>query len=718
MLLCVALPSLGLDHVPAREEAVAFLDANAFPDRSFLLLHVWTERSAVDPVAYLQGYHVRERATGQEFDVYARDNVLLASSQLQALGVAEKSWGLKDEAPFEAAPLEQRQTTPSAPSPLIRQAPLNASVAVPPVDLEQIALEDRIQDDSGEKGPERFGVFQPLDKPLVPGSWTTMQDGSRVWRVAIDSPDALGLRLEFSALSLPAGAALYVYGEAYPDFVFGPYTAMPDGEPVLWTPSCYGPRAVIECHVPAGTDLASLVLRVERVAYLYRTPKAMAEYAAGLCNLDVTCYPEWAEAAKAVAGLGIVGNTGVLFCTCTRIADLNRSTDVPYVLTANHCVQGQSGSYGASSLEFYWFYQTAACNGAPPLISSVPRTTGGADYLAGMGGTGMDNLGNDFTLLRMRQAPPASTSQLGWRAEVPAQGSEMVCMSHPQRDYKRIAFGTNTGISAYFHTMTWHGGTTEGGSSGSALVLAGTQQIVGQLWGGYASCSFPDQPDYFGRFDITYPIVKYFLGTTPSGGFSSATYSFSESAGISSIPITLDSPANYPFVSVGYTIAAGTAQSGDFVAAEGVLIIPGGALEASVPLSILSDTLHESTETVLVTLHDPLYMKQKSGSAQAIVQILDDDPDRDGDGLSDYEEEHGTFGHVSNPDQPDSDFDGLTDDVEVLGLRGSATNPMSGDSDGDGVSDLMEILGGSNPADPASTVALSSLAIPWFKVVR
>jgi len=42
-------------------------------------------------------------------------------------------------------------------------------------------------------------------------------------------------------------------------------------------------------------------------------------------------------------------------------------------------------------------------------------------------------------------------------------------------------------------------------------MLADTQVIVGQLWGGYAACGKPEEPDYFGRFDKTFPVLEPWL---------------------------------------------------------------------------------------------------------------------------------------------------------------------------------------------------------------
>jgi hypothetical protein len=64
---------------------------------------------------------------------------------------------------------------------------------------------------------------------------------------------------------------------------------------------------------------------------------------------------------------------------------------------------------------------------------------------------------------------------------------------------------------------------------------------------------------------------------------------------------------------------------------------------------------------------------------------LEEQPDRDGDGLKDCEEER----EGTDPDDPDSDDDGLkdSDEVDVHG-----TDPNAADSDGDGLSDGAEVF--------------------------
>jgi hypothetical protein len=74
-------------------------------------------------------------------------------------------------------------------------------------------------------------------------------------------------------------------------------------------------------------------------------------------------------------------------------------------------------------------------------------------------------------------------------------------------------------------------------------------------------------------------------------------------------------------------------------------------------------------------------------------------PDTDGDGLSDGDEVHK---YHTNPLNPDTDGDGIPDGLEVkLG-----TNPLNPDTDGDGIPDGIEIKLGLNPLVPDVTTTV------------
>ena len=212
------------------------------------------------------------------------------------------------------------------------------------------------------------------------------------------------------------------------------------------------------------------------------------------------------------------------------------------MVTAYHCINTQSV---ASNLEAYWFYETPACDGTPPGILSVPRTVGGADFLVGIA----TDSGTDLSLLRLRNDPPAGAGQLGWSSVPEAAGSDTICIHHPRGDFKRITFGnvtdTSSGgmyvdscigtqrLTADYYQSTWNEGTTEPGSSGSPLLNA-NQQIIGQRWGGGASCSLPDCPDYYGRFEVSFPLLRGFLfplENAPTVGFQARAFTAFEGDG-------------------------------------------------------------------------------------------------------------------------------------------------------------------------------------------
>lgn len=74
-------------------------------------------------------------------------------------------------------------------------------------------------------------------------------------------------------------------------------------------------------------------------------------------------------------------------------------------------------------------------------------------------------------------------------------------------------------------------------------------------------------------------------------------------------------------------------------------------------------------------------------------------PDTDGDGLSDGDEVHK---YHTNPLNPDTDGDGIPDGLEIkLG-----TNPLNADTDGDGIPDGIELKLGTNPLVPDVTTTV------------
>ena len=514
------------------------------------------------------------------------------------------------------------------------------------VDLPPLAMNKILEEDAAlaalEKNMIRIGVFQEIPGGVIVsgdaashGFWIPLEDGGYLWSIVIYAPDAVGQRVEFSAIVLPRSARLRLYNFNQPGECYDPLPQETAPSSVLWTPTCFGEEIVVECYAPTRDDLDGIHFRIERIAHIYQSASDIVEKGtAGPCNIDVTCHPGWAEAALAVGGMGTIGILGVFFCTCALIAHSQDCTEVPYVLTANHCVRQQTGSYGAEYVEFYWRYQTPTCNGTPPSPASVPRTTGGADFLAGLAGRPDRGGGNDFTFMRMRNLPPTGLTYLGWTtANVPV-GADVTCIHHPRGDFKRISFGTKTNISnaypQYYHELVWSSGTTEPGSSGSPLMLSSTQQVIGQLWGGGASCGTPDLPDYYGKFDVTYNYVSAYLDPGPAMvGFSATSLVVNENGGSATITVTLNAPSAGG-VFVDYATAGGSAVPGvDFVPASGTLQFPRGERHASFAVTIFDDDEYIGDRNVILALSNSSCPQLDPAASVATLTILEDEPEEE-----------------------------------------------------------------------------------------
>ena len=360
----------------------------------------------------------------------------------------------------------------------------------------------------------------------VDGNWYDVGGGARLWVGDVVSTEALGIRLHFKSFHLPAGAELAVYGpddksgaggtlrNGFPGFDPERYVELYRGSEAqaartdFWTGTLVGERVRIEYLAPAGVGSSALPFAVDGLQHLYLDPvarlaKSLMEKAAGDCHNDVTCFPEWADVAKSVSGIGIVFSGGTGFCTGQLINDL-AGDFTPYYLTAHHCLSTRKE---AASSEYFWLYQTSTCNGTPPTLDSVPRSVGATLVATGKA--------SDYTLLMVEGALPGGLFWSGWTAERIADGTAAAGIHHPSADFKRISFGTKDESSACgdvknFVRISWTKGVTEPGSSGSGIFRTDNHQLFGQLLGGPSACEADPASlfDCYGAFASSYPNVK------------------------------------------------------------------------------------------------------------------------------------------------------------------------------------------------------------------
>lgn len=358
--------------------------------------------------------------------------------------------------------------------------------------------------------------------------WQGTASGGQLAALAFDSPSALGVRLGVLVMQLPSGTKLRFYAQAG-----GTATEVSAAElaaqaeriragggddqaaRTYWSPDFGGEQTVMEIEVPAGAQVSGVQLAVPRLSHFTHSAAQMetlveAKAGSGSCNIDAMCQPDYLSQARSVARMRFTHEDGKgYYCTGTLLNDA-QSSGTPYFLTANHCINTQAQ---ASSLMTDWFYRSSACNSGTA-GSGVQSLTRGATLLYATAST-------DTSFLSLNEAVPDGVVYAGsFFGGAAAAGSELVGLHHPEGDLEKISFGVLQGLGlcssdtcggssdsgATFLEVKWSQGTTEGGSSGSAVFygIGGQRYVTGQLYGGSASCSNPNGSDFYGRFDLPY----------------------------------------------------------------------------------------------------------------------------------------------------------------------------------------------------------------------
>ncbi len=477
---------------------------------------------------YVYGFLVTNMMDGIDEEIYfdGQGN-LLTQEDLKSLRVSSKNWG----SGVVSIPTVQRQTnekrykqdfvsTENILNKKIRWKHPQYSFDLPVPD----SLNKNVLENAQEKGPLEIGQVISLDAPVsIFGDKSNVQfardetDDYQVYSINFYAYNALGIKLQLVlAEQLPVLHRLYVMsmdstGEILPVEV--------EGDEV-WTPLVFSSEATLFYVFPKSSSLNTVPVMVKQYAYIYKDPlEELAKL--GTCYEDVMCYEPWSTLSKGVVGIVRISSPSIIYCTGSLLNDGNDEQISQLILTAYHCVNSQSS---AGDLEFVWMYQSESCKGVVPDITTVPRTTGGAEFLVGSA----TDTGTDMSFLRMKNTPPPNVLELGFTNGTVSVGTDIVAIHHPGRSYKRISFGktTDTGspssggqnlrpLDRYFEVI-YALSSTESGSSGCPLFRADTQQIIGQLWGGNASCLYMNEPDYYGRFDVSYPLIEPYLYTPPN----------------------------------------------------------------------------------------------------------------------------------------------------------------------------------------------------------
>ncbi|MGB1318937.1 MAG: trypsin-like serine peptidase, partial [Flavobacteriales bacterium] len=310
----------------------------------------------------------------------------------------------------------------------------------------------------------------------------------------------------FTEFNIPKGSELFVYDKEQTHFIGSFNYTNQQANGMLATSLVYGEDVIVEFSAKESIGLENLDLTIGKIVHAYRGISSKFEEIkygrgpfgnSGSCNINVNCSEgdDWQVEKKSVA---LIVNGGSAHCTGALVN--NTANDGhPYFLTANHCITGSVGNW-----VFYFNHETSGCSGnSGPTNQSVS----GATEVASNGGS-------DFGLFEINNgnAIPGNFNAewAGWdRSDNEGDVSSATGIHHPAGDLKKICHEEDApyhaiqGGAAVWYIDQWEDGTTEGGSSGSPLFNQ-DHRIIGQLYGGSASCNNQSGADWYGRFGVSW----------------------------------------------------------------------------------------------------------------------------------------------------------------------------------------------------------------------
>ncbi|MDX2305481.1 MAG: T9SS type A sorting domain-containing protein [Microscillaceae bacterium] len=388
-------------------------------------------------------------------------------------------------------------------------------VILTPINLEKINQEDA-QNDFGNRFAIPISVNFNLQNS---GKWTDLPNGDRLWRLKIHSEGAISLHLIFDRYHLPEGARLFLYDESYRT-ILGAFTSQNNQKSGRFgTDLIPAATLTIEYYEPAkvkgqGEISISRVNHGYKRIFLQKNSQVRKSSHGTLgfkdsdaCNININCSQgdDWQDEKRGVALIVLNDINGSDWCSGSLIN--NTAFDGrPLLLTADHCEDG-GGQEFIDTWIFVFNYEASDCN-TPPDAPVRSQSIAGATILA-------KSAKSDFQLLELSSNIPFSYNAYfnGWDRS-PGNHQGTVGIHHPSGDIKKISMDTDStrttaresnisDVNGDFYRVRWDEGTTEGGSSGSPL-FNNSGRIIGQLYGGTASCSNSTQPDWFGKISSSW----------------------------------------------------------------------------------------------------------------------------------------------------------------------------------------------------------------------
>ncbi|MCO5247831.1 MAG: serine protease [Chitinophagales bacterium] len=351
----------------------------------------------------------------------------------------------------------------------------------------------------------RFAVSLANNINLIEQAEKFEDENYKVYILKVVAKDALNISLEFGNFYLSENAILAIYNEKE---LTDSITSKENNENNIWATRVYqGNTLNIVLKTPLYENEVSKI-SISKVNFGYKEygTKYGEVGSSGACQINVNCPlgNGWNNEKNSVA---LIVANGTVWCTGALVMN-TCGTNIPYLLTANHCLQAGN--------EVNWVFQFQFWSS-----TCTPNSGWTEDIQFNGCKLRANNTSSDFALLELNQTPPTNSgiNYAGWsRSTTPANNATAI--HHPSGDLMKISRANNpVVVASAFGTTNQHwradwspqnngaGQTvtpvTEGGSSGSPL-FDQNHRIVGQLHGGPSYCNGSQLWDFYGRFDLSW----------------------------------------------------------------------------------------------------------------------------------------------------------------------------------------------------------------------